>query len=193
MAEVINRKEQIIEVACILFREKGYAGASMRDIAGYIGIEPASLYSHYKSKEHILQTICFGMAEDFFEAQKAVDIQTLLPHQKLEKAIEAHIRVIVDNADASAVFFHDWRYLNEPSLSTFKALRKKYESIFAEILKEGIETGVFRNMDQAFTLQTIFSSVNWLYDWQKAAMLIKPEQLSKNFCHLLFSGIKKHF
>ena len=42
----LSRKEQVIRKAAELFKQKGYAAASMRDLAQLLGIEAASLYSH---------------------------------------------------------------------------------------------------------------------------------------------------
>ncbi|MFX9050258.1 helix-turn-helix domain-containing protein, partial [Acinetobacter baumannii] len=58
----ISRKEVIIEKAAILFKEKGFKAASMRELADIVGVEAASLYNHIKSKNELLNIICFDVA-----------------------------------------------------------------------------------------------------------------------------------
>src|ERR1043166_6128824 len=74
MAEALNtnRKEQIIATAARLFKKDGYAATSMRDIAAALEIEAASLYHHIKSKEEILESICFDMADKFLNGMREV-------------------------------------------------------------------------------------------------------------------------
>lgn len=103
----LNRKQQIIEKATQLFQKQGYAATSMRDLAGYIGIEAASLYSHIKSKEEILQTICFQMANDFFQSIEAIELEKLGADDKLKKAVISHVIVLTKDSAASAVFFQN--------------------------------------------------------------------------------------
>ena len=82
----LSRKEQVIRSAAELFKEKGYAASSMRDLAQKLGIEAASLYSHIKSKEEILQTLCFDMAADFRNKIEDVMAQS---RQSVEKPMAA--------------------------------------------------------------------------------------------------------
>lgn len=114
-----SRKQQIEQKATILFQERGYAATSMRDLAQVLGIEAASLYSHIKSKEEILQKICFRMAKEFFKAWQEVELETTSFSSKMEKAMIAHVKVITKDTDASAVFFNEWRHLSEPYLGGF--------------------------------------------------------------------------
>ncbi len=185
-----TRKIQIRQVAQNLFRERGYMATSMRDLAGAVGVEPASLYNHFKSKAAILQTICFDLADQFFEAVDGLD-KALPPDVQLAKAIEAHIWVIAKNLDASGVFLHEWRFLDEPHLTHFKKMRYEYETRFERILHEGVQQGIFKEIDMKFYMLTLFSSMNWIYDWYKPDGKLSVNDISQQLTDLLLNGIKK--
>lgn len=61
----INKKELILSEAAMLFKEKGFGGTSMRDLAEKVGMEAASMYNHIKSKNEILELICFKIANQY--------------------------------------------------------------------------------------------------------------------------------
>jgi len=162
----LNRKDHIKQVAQQLFRKNGYTATSMRNLAGEIGIEPASLYSHIKAKEDILQQICFGLADSFFDA------------------------VITNNLDASAVFFHDWRHLGTESLKKFRTLRGEYEELFRSIVRQGMADGTFRKVNEKFMVLTIFSAMNWTYEWYQPGMNLNSEAIGNNLADMLINGLK---
>lgn len=186
-----NRKQQIEEKATTLFRERGYAATSMRDLAQVLGIEAASLYSHIKSKEEILQKICFRMADEFFEAWKEVESETSSMAARMEKAAIAHVKVITKDTDASAVFFNEWRHLSEPFLSDFLTMRNDYEGRFMQILKDGMASGEFQTMDEKFMMLTILSSLNWTHNWYKPQGSLSPEEVGTMLSNLILNGLKK--
>ena len=190
-ATLSTRKSQIFSVAKNLFRERGYVATSMRDLAKEIGIEPASLYSHISSKGEILSSVCFGLADKFFLALQAINPSITKADEKLKAMIDGHVKVIAGELDAAAVFLHEWRFLSEPGLSNFKQQRHNYENEFRNIIQNGIDDGIFRDADVKFLTLSIFSSMNWIYDWYDPSGKMTIEEISEELSNLILSGIKK--
>ena len=69
----ITRRQAIEEAASSLFRERGYSGTSVRDIARAVDIQGASLYAHVTSKQDVLWSIVERMASTFEVAADAVE------------------------------------------------------------------------------------------------------------------------
>jgi AcrR family transcriptional regulator len=191
MSEVVSRKVQIEGIATELFRKKGYAATSMRDLAQAVGMEAASIYSHIKNKEALLSSICFRLADAFMDAKKEMELQTMPAPLLLQKAIEAHVRVITNNLDASAVFLHEWRHLSPEPLAEFIALRKAYENYLIRIIQQGKEEGKFQFEDEKIAVLSLLSGLNWIYDWYKPEGKLTPEQVAQNLSNLLLNGLTK--
>lgn len=187
----LTRKEQVIRKAAELFKEKGYVASSMRDLAQKLGIEAASLYSHIKSKEEILQSLCFDMATEFRKSLDAVEKQNLTATDKLKKGIIGHIQVMAKDLTASAVFMNEHRHLSQPYLRDFLLLRINYINRFKAMIEEGVEKGEFKNtIDKKLAVMTLFSSLNWMPQWYDPSGNIDPE-LGSKLADMLVNGLKK--
>jgi AcrR family transcriptional regulator len=188
----LSRKEQVIRKAAELFREKGYAASSMRDLAQKLGIEAASLYSHIKSKEEILKTLCFDMANEFRKSLDEVEKQKGPASEKLRKGIIGHIQVMAKDLTASAVFMNEHRHLSQPHLRDFLLLRINYINRFKNIIEEGINSGEFKeSIDKKLAVMTLFSSLNWMPQWYDPHGNIVPEGLGQQLSDMLITGLKK--
>jgi AcrR family transcriptional regulator len=189
----LSRKEQVIRKAAELFKDKGYAAASMRDLAQLLGIEAASLYSHIKSKEEILRSLCFDMATEFRKSLEEVEKQNLPASEKLRKGIVGHIQVMAKDLTASAVFMNEHRHLSQPFLRDFLLLRINYINRFKNIIEQGIASGEFKNsIDKKLAVMTLFSSLNWMPMWYDPAGLIEPTELGAQLSDMLVNGLKQN-
>jgi AcrR family transcriptional regulator len=188
----LSRKEQVIRSAAELFREKGYAASSMRDLAQKLGIEAASLYSHIKSKEEILQNLCFDMATEFRKSLDEVEKQKVSASEKLKNGIIGHIQVMAKDLIASAVFMNEHRHLSQPYLRDFLLLRINYINRFKAIIEQGMKSGEFKdNIDKKLAVMTLFSSLNWMPQWYDPQSHIVPEDLGQQLADMLVNGLKK--
>jgi AcrR family transcriptional regulator len=183
----------VIRKAAELFKDKGYAAASMRDLAQLLGIEAASLYSHIKSKEEILRSLCFDMATEFRKSLEEVEKQNLPASEKLRKGIVGHIQVMAKDLTASAVFMNEHRHLSQPFLRDFLLLRINYINRFKNIIEQGIASGEFKNtIDKKLAVMTLFSSLNWMPMWYDPAGLIEPTELGAQLSDMLVNGLKQN-
>jgi len=188
----LTRKEQVIRSAAALFREKGYAASSMRDLAQKLGIEAASLYSHIKSKEEILQSLCFDMAAEFRKSLAEVESKDVSATEKLRLGIVGHIQVMAKDLVASAVFMNEHRHLSQPYLRDFLLLRINYINRFKAIIEEGARTGEFKDeIDKKLAVMTLFSSLNWMPMWYDPSSKIVPTDLGQQLADMLVNGLKK--
>lgn len=188
---VFSRKQQILNTASRLFREKGYSATTMRDIASVMHIEAASLYHHIRSKEELLETICFEMAEKFITALKEVNDIYFDAEQRMRMAITFHVQIMAGNIDQSAVFLNEWRSLVPEKLEEFKKLRNQYESEFRIIVSDGKKEDIFDDVDEKLAALTILSAVNWIYQWYNPSGKMSPGEIADQIANLLLSGIRK--
>ncbi|MES2689429.1 MAG: TetR/AcrR family transcriptional regulator [Bacteroidota bacterium] len=186
-----NRKEQLIEAAGQLFRQRGYASTSMRDLAAEVGMEAASLYHHIKSKEEILEHICFGLATKFEMAINEVNDIYFNAEEKLRTAIKNHVEILTANVNHSAVFLQEWRNLTEPKLTEFKELRNAYEKELRIIIKDGVNEDVFEQVDEKFAALTILSTVNWVNEWYNPGGKMNAEQIASKLSDFILGGLRK--
>ncbi|SFQ03553.1 TetR/AcrR family transcriptional regulator [Hymenobacter arizonensis] len=189
-APIRSRKAQIDRTATALFRARGFAATSMRELATELGLEAGSLYSHIKSKEEILHRVCFGLAEDFFAGFAAATLDTAAPiATQLRLAIEAHVRVLTRDSAASAVFLHEWRHLSEPARTEFLALRDRYEASFRELIQRGIAANELHAPDAAFAALTLLASLNWLPAWYRPDGKLSPDDIAHRLAEQLLGGL----
>lgn len=188
----LSRKEQVIRSAAELFREKGYAASSMRDLAQKLGIEAASLYSHIKSKEEILQSLCFDMANEFRKSLDEVEKQKVSASEKLKNGIIGHIQVMAKDLIASAVFMNEHRHLSQPYLRDFLLLRINYINRFKDIIEKSMRKGEFKeNIDKKLAVMTLFSSLNWMPQWYDPNSNIDSLSIGQQLADMLVNGLKK--
>ena len=184
-----SRKNQIIETATQLFKSKGYSGTSMRDLATEVGMVVGSLYSHVNSKDEILQNICFDMANKFLHhIDNVLSMKNLSNKEKLDLAIQGHVKIISDDINATSVFWNEWKYLHDPWLSDFSKMQIEYENKFRSILECGEAAGEFDIDDPIFATMAILSSLNGLQKWRTYSQ--SPEELGSSFAQLFITGIK---
>jgi AcrR family transcriptional regulator len=186
-----SKLDTILKEAAKLFRQNGFGGTSMRDLAEQVGMEAASIYYHIGSKDEILERICFNVANKYLSQLEEINRSEENYLEKLKSLIRLHIRMIIANGPEVSVMNHEWKYLSKEKLKEFKELRKFYEKRLKQLLEEGKKAGEFVELNSSVTLFTILSSIRWIEFWWKPQRGIPSKELENSMITILLNGIQK--
>jgi len=187
-----TRKEVITLAAARLFRERGFPSTGMRDLAGDVGVEAASLYNHISSKSELLQEICFRVANDFTAQLTAVEADDSLNFlEKLEAIVRFHINMWINRLDEVMVTNNESKYLEEPYHSTFLNERRVYVRRLEQIIEEGNRKGQIRKVQPYAVVLTLLSAVRGIEYWHRTKKNISAAELEESMIVHMVNGLKK--
>jgi AcrR family transcriptional regulator len=164
------RRREIEAAASALFRERGYSGTSVRDIARALDIQGASLYAHVASKEDVLWSIVDRTARRFEEATSAA-LQAVVrpddPAETLAALVRAHVMVVTEDVERASVFVHEWRSLTPERRLDISLRRDIYEGRFRAAIEAGVASGRFTAVDPTSASAFILTAMNGLVAWYR--------------------------
>jgi TetR/AcrR family transcriptional regulator, cholesterol catabolism regulator len=187
-----SKKEFILKKAAEMFREKGFAATSMRDLAETVGIEAASLYNHIRSKNEMLESICFEVANRFTVFMDEIEGASQRAIKKIETILRFHIKQMIDNFEEVIVCDREWRHLDEPYLSNFRNQRRNHRKRFAAIIEEGIKNGDIKKIDAPTVVLIMLHAVNGIESWHRSTAKISAKELEDNMVMIMIDGLRKH-
>ncbi len=139
-----GQKRVILEAALRLFAERNFAGASVRDIAAIVGIKPASLYAHFKSKEDMLALLVeIGHREHHDRIARAVAESAEDPQSQLQSWVIAHVQFHAEYPMLATAINHELHALPSERIADSLLLREQTVQILTGILEAGEKRRAF--------------------------------------------------
>ena len=148
-------KKKIIHVAAKVFAEHGYAQANMRLISRSAGISVGGLYLYFKDKEELYLTL-MNESLDYINRKTRETLKDIQdPKEAITNLIVLNINYAKSNSERILL------QGRELGLSFGLEVKKKFfrerRRLIEEIIRDGVEKGVFRNCDPAEKAKIIFS------------------------------------
>ncbi len=183
-----RRLGEILSYATDVFYEKGYDGASMRDLSRLSGMSLAGLYYYFESKEKLLYLIqkhTFSAVMQLLERQlEGVDDA----EQRLRIFIRNHLEYFLANLKAMKVLSHEDEALTGALAAEIADMKRAYYRIcrgLVEDLKRArrVDGGV----PSRLAAVSLFGMMNWIYTWHNPrhdpSAATVAEQMADTFLH----------
>ncbi len=185
------QRTDIIKAAAEIFRAKGYQGSSMQDIADAVGLQKASLYHHVASKQEILVEILDQALDLLIKDMQAVLAADLAPDAQLRQAIRSYVGRMTQEVSLAAVLQLEHRNLEPRIRARHIARRDRYDALWRELIRRGVEKGAFHAVDEDIVAFAVLGVQNWMITWYRPDGRLSPQAIADQFADLFLSGLRK--
>ncbi len=181
-----SRRELIVLAAVEVFREMGLEKATLEAVGERVGLSKASLYHYVRSKEELLGHVVVHVVRTQEEALARMLGSADGPVERLRAFCHSHVRIIcTDPVGAVSA---------RVALSGMKddVVRRplhEYMSRLETILREGVEAGVFRDMDLRIAQHSIIATLNAVPLWFSPEGRLSLDEVAAEVTALLVDGM----
>ena len=191
-ASYLARREEIIQAAARVFRDRGFDAATLRDVAEALDTDRATLYYYVGSKEELLQEIVRDVLAADVRIAETVKRSRASTPKKIQTLIESMVVSYAENYPHIAVFTEDSariaRQDGEWAIEVVAQVRK-YESLVRAILNKGRKDGTLRaDLPLELCSMALFGMINWMYRWYRPGGKWSPEEVANTFTEIFLGG-----
>ena len=186
-------RQRILDAAAAALARRGYGSTSLRAIAASIGMQDASLYYHFDSKDDLVaEVLRVGTALAHDAVVDAVDALGPDPDpvEALRTAIVAHAVAVLGGDDYPRVNVRSFGQLPAELAEVHAAQHRDYGRVWHRLLTAGIERGHLRDdLDPAATRLLVLGGLNWAIEWYDPAGPLSPTELGEQLATMVLDGL----
>ncbi|NHO32226.1 TetR family transcriptional regulator [Acetobacter sp. LMG 1636] len=171
-ASVVERRDEILEIAATLFAERGYRATSIRDIAERAGMKAGSLYYHITSKEALFVEIHDKALDAAAARVRAVIAGCRSPWERLEAACVEMLEIQLNPESLTLPIMNNFRSVPDEVKDALIRKRDEFERIFRDIIAAlPLPSAIDRTIYRILLLRLL----NTADEWYREGRLTRPE------------------
>ncbi len=158
---ITTRRNQLIRAAYRVVGEKGYYNFTVKDIAREAGLSTGLVHYYFKDKQELLLNLLKEMNKDLREyLDRALD-RSRDPREKLGIYLDQAFELVIREKEYISILFDFWTQISRNPRMRKANIRlfQSYRDRCAGILREGVESGFFREIDIGYTTAYIVSLI----------------------------------
>lgn len=179
---------RVLEHAAHIFCEKGYEGASMRDLSRASGMSLAGLYHYCESKEELLYLIQKHTFRTIIENLRERLGTAGDPEERVRVFIENHLEYFLANKEAMKVLTHEDETLKNGRGAEVRAIKREYYRICFDLL-EDLKRAKGLQFSGRLAVLSLFGMINWFYTWHNPRVDANARALAEEMSGIFLYGV----
>jgi len=185
------RREAIVDVSAGVFARRGYHATGLTELCTANDLGKGALYHYIGSKEELLAAIHDRVMDEVMRGADRVAGVGGSPLAQLTMLGDELLDVIARYPDHVWVFLHEFPALTGDRAEQFRGRRREYERRVEVVLRAGIASGDFREVDPRLTALAWLGMHNYTYLWLKAGGPLSARDVGGPFADIFIGGIAK--
>jgi AcrR family transcriptional regulator len=183
-----RRLAKILAQATDVFYEKGYEGASMRDLSRSSGMSLAGLYYYFESKEKLLYLIQKHTFTTIVGRLRERLNEIAAPEERIRMFMLNHLEYFLANPKAMKVLSHEDDVLKNGLGVEIAAIKREYYRICIELLDD-FKRAKGLEFSSRIAVLSLFGMMNWIYTWYNPRVDLKATELARAMGDIFVRGI----
>ena len=178
----------ILRLSAQIFAERGFKGASLRDISRATGVSLSGLYYYFESKQkllYLIQTNTFIYILDRLHAHLEGVCD---PQVRLRLLVQNHLEYFLSHPHEMKVLSHE-EALDEPFRKEVAAIKRRYYSLAREIYHAVATEASAPALNPRIAVLSLFGMMNWVYKWHNPAVDPGAEVLTDSILGIFLHGV----
>jgi len=195
-----RRLAEILDFATEVFADKGYGGASMRDLSRLTGMSLAGLYYYFDSKEKLLYFVQKHTFRTIVERLRQRLATSSDPEDRIRIFVRNHVEYAVAKQKAMKVLSHEDDVLKDGRGAELAAIKREYYKICVELVDElaeaeklprlGGKASSRGGVSTRTAVMGLFGMMNWIYTWYKPKMDPGAETIAREISDVFLRGVR---
>jgi AcrR family transcriptional regulator len=187
-AQYDEKLAALLDAAATAFRERGYDGTSLSDLAGILGITKPTVYYYVKSKDHLLLQIKLRAQDEILAFLRLTEAGPGSAAQKLEAIMIKYALVMSSDYGACMTMIRA-RTMAPSSREEIERREEQAGEIIYRVLDAGATDGSLDIRDRTVAFHALFGSLNWISAWYNEAGRLPPQSMAKLHVETLLNGV----
>ena len=179
---------KILAHATDVFYEKGYEGASIRDLSRASGMSLAGLYYYFDTKERLLYLIQKHTFSTIVERLRLKLQEISEPEHRIRVIILNHLDYFLSNPKSMKVLSHEDDALKNGFGAEIASIKREYYRICLGVLDE-YKRSKRLDFDSRIALLSLFGMMNWIYTWHNSRNDADAQELASQMAEIFLSGV----
>lgn len=181
--------QHILRHAARVFSEKGYEGASIRDISRSSGVSLAGLYYYFESKQELLYLIQYHAFTSILKNLEARLHGVVDPEERLRVLVGNHVEYFLRHPLEMKVLAHEEDELEAPYRREVAEIKRRYYELVRSIFEELRHSGRVRRVNPRVAVLSLFGMMNWIYKWHNPKVDPQAGRLAEIVADIFLGGV----